>query len=94
MTREKLISRHTDIISQRLMVLWQNYFWNRNSNIKEINKQKTGILSKILLISRQQQIQKNIIIQILHRKGQILLGQEPTFNVTPSKLSFGDRTSV
>ena len=46
------------------MVMWQKYFWNRSSNTKEINKRKKKkkknprILSKILLFSRQQQVQK------------------------------------
>ena len=46
------------------------------------------LLSKTLRFSRQQQIQKHKIIQILHRKGQnkiwtelSTLGQEPTFKV-------------
>ena len=46
------------------MGMRQNYLQNRNSNTQGINKlkkktkKKTGILSKILQFSRQQQIQR------------------------------------
>ena len=69
------------------MGMWQNYFWNRNSNTKEINRRKkTQILSKILRVSWQEQIQKIKIFKYYTEKDKkniwtklSSLGQEPTF---------------
>ena len=62
MTR-KTNSSENDIRCHRLTGMSQNYFQNRNSNAKEMNKRKkTQILSKILRFSWQERIQKIKII--------------------------------
>ena len=69
------------------MAMWQKYFWNRNSNIKEIKKKKNANTQYKLAIFSTATGSANKIIQILHGNGQIKknwpelssLGQEPTF---------------
>ena len=68
------------------MAVWQNYFQNRNSNTKEINKKKCEFKVNSCFFSAATD-SENIIIQILYGKGQIkiwpevsLSEQEPTFN--------------
>ena len=76
------------------MGMWQNYFQNRNSNTKEINKRKKANSQQNLAVFSAATDSENIIIQILHGKGQIkiwtemsLLGQEPTFNILTTWLT-------
>ena len=53
------------------MAMWQNYFWNRNSNTKEINKRKNADSQQNLAVFSAATDSENIINQILHGKGQI-----------------------
>ena len=53
------------------MAMWQNYFKNRNSNTKEINKRKIINSQQNLAVFSAAKDSENIIVQILHRKGQI-----------------------
>ena len=68
------------------MSMWQNYFKNRNSNTKEINKQKSANSQQNLAVISSATDSENISVLILQGKGQIKiwqelssLGLEPTF---------------
>ena len=53
------------------MAMWQNYFWNRNSDTKEIDKRKHAHSQQNLAVFLAATDSENIIIQILDGKGQI-----------------------
>ena len=52
------------------MGMWQNYFWNRNSNIEEINRRKNAISELNIAVFSATNDLENKIIQTLHRKVQ------------------------
>ena len=71
------------------MGMWQNYFLKRNSNTNDIYTRKTANSQQNPAVFSAATDSENVIIQILHGKGQIKkwtelssLGQEPTFNNT------------
>ena len=75
------------------MGMWQNYFTNRNSNTKEINKRKKANSRQNFALFSVAADSENIVNQILHGKKEIeiwtvlsSLGQEPTFKASSAVL--------
>ena len=63
------------------MAMWQKYFWNRNSNIKEIKKKNANTQYKLAIFSTATGSANTTRKRANKKKWPELssLGQEPTF---------------